>query len=217
MKIWTLRTQNALSLGAVVPGHTPKWVKWLVDPPYSEVMPDREPLPEPWMRGPIPGVHPLLAPILYAFQQAREDLARHTETLTREQIWASPHGFGSVGFHLRHIAGSTDRLMTYLQGRQLNPEQMAALKAEKEPGSVNREQLLAGLDRAFAGAEAVVRALDPNRLTEPRAIGRKQLPTTVAGLLTHIAEHTQRHVGQAISAAKWAAVLGEPQKAGSTR
>ena len=94
---------------------------------------------------------------------------------------------------------------------------MAALKAEKEPGGVDREQLLADLDRAFAEAEAVVRALDPDRLTEPRAIGRKQLPTTVVGLLTHIAEHTQRHVGQAISAAKWAAVLGETQKAGSTR
>lgn len=169
------------------------------------------------MRGPIPGVHPLLAPILYSFQQAREDLARYTETLTPEQVWASPHGFGSVGFHLRHIAGSTARLMTYLQGRQLSPEQMAALRAEMEPGSVNREQLLAELDRAFAEAEAVVRALDPNRLTEPRSVGRKQLPTTVIGLLTHIAEHTQRHVGQAISAAKWAAVPGVPEKAGSTR
>ena len=30
---------------------------------------------EPWMRGPIPGVDPLLAPILYSFQMAREDLA----------------------------------------------------------------------------------------------------------------------------------------------
>ena len=183
-------------------------------------MPDREPLPEalpePWMRGPIPGVPPLLAPILYSFQQAREDLARYTEPLTREQIWASPHGFGSVGFHLRHIAGSTARLMTYLQGRPLNADQMAALRAEKEPGSVNREQLLAELDRAFAEAEAVVRNLDPNRLTEPRAIGRKQLPTTVIGLLTHIAEHTQRHVGQAISAAKWAAVLDGSERAGST-
>lgn len=176
-----------------------------------------ESLPEPWMRGPILGVHPLLAPILYSFQQAREDLARYTEILTREQVWASPHGFGSVGFHLRHIAGSTGRLMTYLQGRELSPEQMAALSAEKEPGSLNREQLLAELDRAFAEAEAVVRALDPHHLTEPRAVGRKQLPTTVIGLLTHIAEHTQRHVGQAISAAKWAAALRAPEKAGSTR
>src|SRR5579859_5321464 len=82
-------------------------------------------LPEPWLRGPLPGVHPWLAPVLYSFQQAREDLARYTERLTLAQIWASPHGFGSVGFHLRHIAGSTDRLTTYLQDRQLSEEQLA--------------------------------------------------------------------------------------------
>ena len=157
---------------------------------------------EPWLRGPLPGVHPLLAPILYTFQQAREDLAHYTQNLTPEQIWASPHGFGSVGFHLRHIAGSTDRLMTYLKGDPLTSAQMAVLQAEKEPGA-GREELLAEMDRVFREAEGVVRALDPARLAEPRGVGRKQLPTTVAGLLTHIAEHTQRHVGQAISAAKW--------------
>jgi uncharacterized damage-inducible protein DinB len=180
-------------------------------------MAHRESQPEPWMRGPLAGVHPLLAPILYSFQQAGEDLARYTEALTAEKIWASPHGFGSVGFHLRHIAGSTDRLMTYLQGRQLRPEQMAALAGEKDPGSAGREELLAEIDRVFSEAEAVVRALDPNQLTESRAVGRKRLPTTVAGLLTHIAEHTQRHVGQAISAAKWAAVLDGFEKGGSIR
>jgi hypothetical protein len=43
-------------------------------------------------------------------------------------------------------------------------------------------------------------------LPEPREVGRKRLPTTAIGLLTHIAEHTQRHVGQAISASKLAKV-----------
>ena len=165
-----------------------------------------ESLPEPWLRGPIESVHPLLAPILYAFQQAREDLARDTHELTPSQLWATPHGFGSVGFHLRHIAGSTDRLMTYLQGRDLTSTQMAALRAEQEPGGQGREDLLAGLDQAFRNAETIVRALHPAVLPEARWVGRKRLPTTVVGLLTHIAEHTQRHVGQAISAAKWARV-----------
>ncbi|MBZ5586536.1 MAG: DinB family protein [Acidobacteriia bacterium] len=163
-------------------------------------------LPEPWLRGPIPGVDPRVAPVLYAFQQAREDLEKYTDGLTPAQIWATPHGFGSVGFHLRHIAGSTGRLMTYLQGAHLSSEQMAALAAEKEPSAAGREELLAALNRAFREAEAVVRTIGPASLTEPRAIGRKRLPTTVAGLLTHIAEHTQRHVGQAISAAKLARV-----------
>jgi len=157
------------------------------------------------MRGPIPGVETLLAPLLYSFQTAREDLAKWTEGLTSGQIWVTPHGFGSVGFHLRHIAGSTDRLMTYVEGKQLSEAQLAVMNAEKEPGAT-REMLLAGLSAAFENAEAAVRSLNPAQLAEPRAVGRKQLPTTVIGLLFHIAEHTQRHVGQAISAAKWAKV-----------
>jgi len=161
--------------------------------------------PEPWMRGPIPGVDTFIAPLLYSFQMAREDLAKHTLGLTTEQIWATPHGLGSVGFHLRHIAGSTDRLMTYVTGAQLSDAQLATLKAEKEPGDT-REMLLAGIDAAFEKAEAIARTLKPSRLADPRGVGRRQLPTTVIGLLVHIAEHTQRHVGQAISAAKLARV-----------
>jgi len=160
------------------------------------------PLPEPWLRGPIPGVHPLLAPLLYTFQHAREDLAKYTGGLEDAQIWAMPHGFGSVGFHIRHIAGSTDRLMTYLEGRDLDPVQMAALQAEDRSTGPSRDELLAELDRVFQQAEAMVCALDPASLADPRWVGRKRLPTTVVGLLTHTAEHIQRHVGQAISAAK---------------
>ncbi|MCU1272609.1 MAG: hypothetical protein JWO48_40 [Bryobacterales bacterium] len=158
-------------------------------------------LPEPWLRGPMPGVNPLTAPVLYAFQQAQEDLAKYTRGLTAEQIWATPHGMVSVGFHLRHIAGSTDRLLTYLEAKQLSELQLQTLLAEKEPGA-SCQELLAEVDASFRRAEAVVRSIDSASLIEPRYVGRKQLPTTVIGLLTHIAEHTQRHVGQVISAAK---------------
>jgi uncharacterized damage-inducible protein DinB len=162
---------------------------------------------EPWLRGPIADVHPLVAPVLYAFQHAREDLARYTEGMTAEQLWATPHGFGSAGFHIRHIAGSTGRLMTYLMGRELTADQFAELRNEREPGP-GREELLAILEAALANAEDAVRTIDPATLAEPRTIGRKKLPTTVIGLLTHIAEHTQRHIGQAISACKLAKALG---------
>jgi uncharacterized damage-inducible protein DinB len=164
---------------------------------------------EPWLRGPIPDIDPRLSPLLYTLQQAREDLARYTEGLTPAQIWARPHGFGSVGFHLRHIAGSTDRLMSYLQKHELTAEQFATLTAEEQEGHEDAAELLACINREFEKAESVVRALDPAALPEPRWVGRKRLPTTVAGLLTHIAEHIQRHLGQAISAAKLAkAVIG---------
>jgi uncharacterized damage-inducible protein DinB len=109
-----------------------------------------------------------------------------------------------------HIAGSTDRLMSYLQGKELTREQFAALAAEEKTAGLAAAELMARMDRVFAAAEAAVRAIDPATLSEPRWVGKKRLPTTIAGLLTHIAEHIQRHIGQAISAAKLATAM-EPQ------
>ncbi|MCW5978724.1 MAG: DUF664 domain-containing protein [Bryobacteraceae bacterium] len=164
-------------------------------------------LPEPWLRGSLEGVDAMIAPALFSFQQAREDLAQWTEGLSAEQIWARPHGLAPLGFQLKHIAGSVERLTTYLEGRQLDAAQIAALKEEMTDGA-GRDELLAGIERAFARSERVFRALRGEDLKQPRAIGRKQLPTTVIGLLVHIAEHTQRHVGQAIVTAKVARDLG---------
>ena len=82
---------------------------------------------------------------------------------------------------------------------------MQSLRTEHDPGATLNE-LLDGINATFERAESLVRSISPATLAEPREIGRKRLPTTVIGLLTHIAEHTQRHVGQAISAAKLARV-----------
>jgi uncharacterized damage-inducible protein DinB len=158
-------------------------------------------LPEPWLRGTISDVDPVVAQVLYSFQQAREDIASFTEGLTAEQMWVQPVGLASVGFHVRHIAGSVDRLLTYAVGRMLSDEQLATLKCEKDPGA-SREELLTAMDRSLREAEEVMRTLNPAAFNEPRVVGRKKLPTTTAGLLIHIAEHTQRHVGQAILTAK---------------
>jgi hypothetical protein len=47
-----------------------------------------------------------------------------------------------------------------------------------------------------------VRALGAGDLAALRTVGERQLPTTLGGLLVHVADHTQRHVGQAITTAK---------------
>jgi hypothetical protein len=149
----------------------------------------------------------MLAPALYTFQQTREDLARHTAGLSVSQVWARPHGLAPLGFHLRHIAGSVDRLTAYLEGRSLDAAQMAALAAEMEPGG-DLEELLADIDGALRRTEEIIRTIEPAMFAEQRWVGRKRLPTTVIGLLVHIAEHTQRHLGQAIGAAQLARVCG---------
>jgi hypothetical protein len=158
---------------------------------------------EPWLRGPLADVHPLLAPTLHAYAQAREDLASWTDGLTDAEIWSRPQGLAPVGFHLRHIAGSVQRLTAYIRGQQLTPEQLDAIHHEMDPGP-GRSSLLDEANRALQDSEQVIRSLDPALLAEPRGVGRKHLPTTVIGLVVHLAEHTQRHVGELIITAKLA-------------
>jgi hypothetical protein len=156
---------------------------------------------EPWLRGPIADVHPLVMPTLHSFAQVREDLACWTRGLTDAQIWLRPHGLAPVGFHLRHIAGSIDRLTTYLEGRQLTPDQLEAARREMEPGAA-LSALLDEIEQSLDRSERTVRSLKPETLVQPRHVGRKQLLTTVIGLVVHLAEHTQRHIGELIVTTK---------------
>ncbi len=156
--------------------------------------------PEPWLRGPMEGVHPLVMPVFFSFAQVREDLARHTHGLTDEQVWTTVGG-ASAGFHMKHIAGSVSRITTYLLGGQLTEQQVDALRQESLR-DVGLERLLWVIDDNLRDSEEKLRGLDPGTLYQARAVGRKQLPTTVIGLLVHLAEHTQRHLGQAITVCK---------------
>lgn len=157
---------------------------------------------EPWLSGPVEGVHPLVAPLIHSFTQVREDAAHWTEGLSVEQLWAEPSGAGSVGFHVRHAGGAAERLCAYLLGKALNEAQVAAAKAEKT-GGATRQELLAELNARLDAVEAAVTGLPPGSYTEPRGVGKKLLPTTVMGIIVHITEHTQRHIGEAIVTSKW--------------
>jgi uncharacterized damage-inducible protein DinB len=157
--------------------------------------------PEPWLRGTLTDVPPVHRAVLHALELAREDLERWTEGLSEEELNARPGGLPSIAFQIRHLARSTDRLLTYAEGSQLSPEQIAAMKAEMEPGAT-RNELLAEIVVATNKSARRVRAFQPQQLDEERKVGKKQLPTTVGGLLVHVADHAQRHVGQAITTAK---------------
>ena len=158
-------------------------------------------LPEPWLRGTLADVPAVQRAVLHAFGAAEEDLAKWCGELTDDELRQHPAGLASIAFHLRHIPGSIDRLLTYAEGRELSPEQLAEMKAEGNAGGTAAE-LLQRLSQALGSSAGRVRYFSPADLDEPRSVGRKQLPTTVGGLLVHVADHTQRHVGQAITTAR---------------
>ena len=165
------------------------------------------PVAEPWLRGSETDVPAVARAVLHALQLAEEDLRKWCGSLSDREVNARPAGAAPVAFHIRHVARSLDRLLTYAEARNLSGEQMILLRSELDPGAT-RDELFTELSAALANGTARVRALTNTNLEEARTVGRKLLPTTVGGLLVHIADHTQRHVGQAITTARMAVETG---------
>lgn len=168
----------------------------------TEAVAKTPPAPEPWLRGTLTELPAVVRAVLHALELAREDAERWCGQLTGLEVNLEPAGLPAVAFQLRHIAGSIDRLLTYAEGRELSEKQLAELKREAEPAGALPRTLLGEIEESIERAEVRIRAFAGADLETPRFVGRKQLPTTVGGLLVHVADHTQRHVGQMVTTVK---------------
>lgn len=159
---------------------------------------------EAWLRGPVSNVPPLLQPAAHAVQHAVEDAARALDGLDTDSLWLRPGGAPPVGFHVRHLAGALDRLLTYALGETLTDGQRAAAAREAAPGDppADVHALVTLLQEAGDRALRQIRNTPESSLLEPRGVGRQQLPSTVLGLIFHAAEHAARHAGQALTTAR---------------
>src|SRR5687767_10614193 len=160
--------------------------------------------PEAWLRGPIEGIDPMLMPVAHALIQAREDIEGLVARVPESGVWIRPSGAASIGFHVRHLGGALDRLLTYARGETLSGTQRAYLRQEGTAGSppATLAAVAAEVNELIDRAIEQLRVTSQESLLEVRTIGRAALPTTVLGLIFHAAEHSTRHVGQAITTAK---------------
>ncbi|GAB3925844.1 DinB family protein [Mucilaginibacter myungsuensis] len=155
-------------------------------------------LPEVWLRGPLDNVPTLLQPVAHALLQAREELNELMHDFPDDKLWLSVAAMASPGFHLQHLTGVLDRLLTYARGELLSDEQLRYLQSEGKDQSRSVEQLVDSFKKQVDIALAQITSTDETILTNVRGVGRAQIPSTVIGLLTHSAEHTMRHLGQLI-------------------
>ncbi len=156
---------------------------------------------EPWLRGTLTDLPVVQRALLHSLQMAQEDTAKWCRTLDDRELHARPFHLPSVAFQLRHIARSLDRFCCYAESSPLSQEQLAALASEMDEAGT-REAIFSELEQSLDKTRRRLDAIVRQPLDLPVAIGRKRLPTTLAGLLIHAAEHTQRHVGQAITTSK---------------
>ena len=145
----------------------------------------------------------MLMPVAHALLQVREDLDRLAPRVRTGTLWSRPGGAASVGFHVRHLGGSIDRLLTYARGEALTDTQRAFLATEGEPDpGVSIGDLVVDVQATIDAALRQVRGTSREELLAARGVGRMQLPSTVLGLLFHAAEHASRHMGQAFTTAR---------------
>ena len=156
---------------------------------------------EPWLSGTHSDVPAVGRAILHALDLALDDLTKWTEGLSDVEVHAQPLGLNAIAFHLKHIARSTDRLLSYAEGGQISSEQLTALKGETA-GTETLAELLGEVEASFSNAAERVKVLATADFNTFRGVGRKQLPTSIGGALVHVADHTQRHVGQVVTTAK---------------
>lgn len=157
-------------------------------------------MPQALFRGPVPGVSPWLQPVAHGLEHAREELREALEGFPGERLWEQPGGAASVGWHLVHIAGSTDRLVTYAHGLALDERQRAWLETERAgQGDLGTGALLDVIDEVFDRTLALLRETADDDLHTLREVGAARLPQTMFGLLFHAAEHAQRHAGQVVT------------------
>lgn len=152
--------------------------------------------PEVWLRGPLGGIPPLLQPVAHALLQAREEINDLMNDFPGELLWLKVAGMASPGFHLQHLSGVLDRLFTYARGEQLTEQQLEYLANEKEFQGLMLDDLIKKFNKQVDSSLKQLESTHDSTLTLPRGVGRKQLPSTIIGLLVHAAEHTMRHTGQ---------------------
>jgi len=164
--------------------------------------------PEVWLRGPLPDYIDELQPVAHSLLQVREEVSR-AAAIPAAQLWARPGGAASIGFHLKHLAGSLDRLLTYAAGRQLTAAQHEHLAGEERETGESAGTLVRLAQAAIDRALTHVRTTPLCTLDEARDVGRQRLPSTVLGLLFHAAEHAQRHSAQIITTSKIIGASGD--------
>lgn len=157
---------------------------------------------EAWLDGKLENFSAVKMPAAHALAQAKSEI-KNAPILNAEELTKRPSDAPSAAFHLRHIAGSVDRLLTYARGENLSEKQFEFLKNEtSENINVDFEILKTDAFKAIDAALEFLKKAREENLFEERFIGREKLSTNVFSLLFHIAEHTARHVGQFVTTAK---------------
>lgn len=169
----------------------PAFAHWFADTSAQQA-------PEAWLRGPLKDIPAPLQPPAHSLLQTAEEVHKFLKPFPQERLWDMPFGVASVGFHLQHMRGVQQRMLTYARNEALSAAQLLEQQAEGKPADPRPDlpALLASLDEQIQRTLEHFAMADPATFGQPRVVGRLKYSSTVLGLYFHAAEHCQRHSGQ---------------------
>ncbi|GIW34214.1 DinB family protein [Meiothermus sp.] len=155
----------------------------------------------PFLRGDVEGVHLIVSVWLRSLEEVEEIVARWASDLSPAGFWWVPApGTNPIGGLVRHIGGSSYRLMLRGTGQEV-PEAIRIRPAEEmAPSGRDPQEVLAEFAEHMVKTKAALRTLTMSDLE--RVVRFVQYEVKAAYVLDHIAAHAQHHAGQIITTRK---------------
>ena len=153
----------------------------------------------PIFRGEIDHVPLMVSVWLRGLEDIEENLLAWTEGLSDEGLWWQPEpDFNTMGGLIKHMLGSSERLLAYAQGQTLSDAVRAAAKDELRPSGETVAELLTIAKTKLANVALGLKTFSETDLARVEHVGQKAIPVQVAFILHHLIEHAQLHMGQLI-------------------
>lgn len=157
----------------------------------------------PFLEPLVPGVSPAVSAWIKGLKEVERHLERWAFDLPEEGFWWRPkEGLNPIGGLVRHIAGSSLRLLAYAFPQELPDWAKRGreweLRGEPEPKGV----VEARFREAWARLDSAFRSLREEELSQEVPVGAQGLMAPRAHILHHLVEHAQHHAGQVIYARK---------------
>lgn len=164
---------------------------------------------DPFLAGDVEGAGPQTSAWLRGLQHLDENLERWVADLEPEGYWWVPaDGINPIGCLVRHIGGSSLRLLHYAQGRMPSDALREEGATDFVPTGVPGEELYRECRQRLVTVRDGIAALRPEEFGMIREVGRKRVPVRTTIIVQHLLEHGHAHAGQVITMRKLYAALG---------
>ncbi|MFN4071845.1 MAG: DinB family protein [Thermus sp.] len=162
-------------------------------------MPD----PAPFLEALEPGVSPGVSAWIKGLKEVEAHLHRWAFDLSEEGFWWRPkEGLNPIGGLVRHITGSSLRLLSYAFPQELPDWAKRGREWELQGEPEAKEAVQVRFQEAWARLLSAFRGLREEDLAQEVPVGTQGLRAPRAHILHHLVEHAQHHAGQIIYARK---------------